>query len=459
MKFSYLLLIMVVLLLPTIGKGMEIQEKPLPIKKRTLTLTDVQGVTFTLTPEQTAAFCSCGIYTNFKEHELQHDHENQRQREVAIKQIDANTKDYTAVKNARDAPFLNVSAICTSEDEKKGWNFQDCTQTFLTQSKMLRLLNKIQNGKTKRKISTSELPDFFELALYFDAPEPIIEKFAQTFYDSIAATKETDLAPRLAKLKNLAAHYLPYYPNVSFFLEDYKKSTHTISELLKYNRNRLDISADHLQFLGFTKKIHSLDGIEKLKEFFAREVVIEEIYAPRQKIKDFSFENLKKIYPDLNRLDLSNNKIKHLHKYQLGRIKDKCWIILSNNSITRIEPDCFSRFTYKSALELILDNVPLQFNQVKFAISFFQKITLKGLAKLAIIETGLIALTVSTTPAVKVFFNSIDKNDYALGGLSLCALTMVSAIIVSGIIQNVQYCIKYTYQNNIIRGNNVFIRF
>ena len=330
-------------------------EEPKSIESDKLTLTDKNGTAFKLTPEQATAFAKCSIFRDFKESESVNEHSHLIARR--LNQLDEKAS-YDEVKDCQKQVSQELIESCqalTLNDQRKEWNFSACNNPNLTAGKITRLLNFIHNNETIKALYTFEYADLFELALYIGAPEDKIEILAQKFYEHIDKIDEERLHPSVKYFKQYAVKYLPYYPDMNAFIEDFKMQ---IKKDSKLHRNlllkdsscnhphpyalsvNLDISYTHLQQLGFTKKIHSLNGIETLKNYLDCRGICK-MDCAGQAISDFNCGNLQRIFSRLHVLYLNNTNISHLQKHQFAMIRP-CYVHLDNNPITTIDDDCFS---------------------------------------------------------------------------------------------------------------------
>ncbi len=137
-----------------------------------LAITDLNNDQFVLTERQSEAFKACEIYKDLLDAEVQTD--------------------------------------CLS--------FSDCKNKTLTKENIRTLMNCIVGTQKITGINSERLADLFELALYMSIPEETTAKIAQVFYEKMEC-KEPD--PRLKHFLKIAKKYLPYYPTVGDFFEDF----------------------------------------------------------------------------------------------------------------------------------------------------------------------------------------------------------------------------------------------
>jgi hypothetical protein len=232
--------------------------------------------------------------------------------------------------------------------------------------RLLDILN--QPIQTIRSLPDQECIELFEVARYFGLTydeKNLNQKHQEVLY--ILAEKcwnhlsNQDLQDhRLIELKQCALEVLPYYPDINAFMEDAKKraaqkrfdwsslfirNAHVPKEnarrLLSLGLDCLYLSYENLSSLGFSKKLHSLKGIENISQYLdisgVKTLSIED-----QEITDFSVKELKGLMPRLHDLDLTNNKITRLHKDQFDGMTNKFNLLIFGNPIQSVESDCFS---------------------------------------------------------------------------------------------------------------------
>ena len=328
-------------------------------------ITDIEGKIITLTAEQAEAFKQCALYKDYQEHTA---NESLATLLPAINShLESNPAiSYTLVKQTQEQALSNeLQKIQTNKDHDI-YSFQDCTNLQLVSHKIIYLLNFIHDSSTISALPNDELADFFELSLYMGAPEHKIGILAQHFYEYIK-TLGNDLRGRVLYFKKCAVKYLTYYPTMGDFIEDF--NTRYAQNFYKFRWQRLfnyrdttstnfiyylggidhdyaherelDLSYYNLHQMGFTKQIHSLDGLENLAKYLDC-ATITGINLDNHKISNFFIDKFQKIFPKIQLISLANNKIEILHKDQFKNLSTIRWINLNVNPIRVVNADFLS---------------------------------------------------------------------------------------------------------------------
>lgn len=318
-----------------------------------ITIVDKRGIQFTITGEQKKAFTQCDRFNDFKEFKAL-----QKAPQViakTLKQLAKGTS-YDEVKKLQEKIIDDLKA-CTytslSETTQKEWDFNtNFASSCATKDTIIRLLDFIKSGKP-RTIAQNQLADIFELALYLGIPDERRIQLAQEFYHWY--TMDTsESSPRISYLQQCAGPDLEFYPTMANFIQDFrrKKVENKYSEnpeqwniLLREYRKKdeyeLSLNQEYLKSLGFEKKLHSLEGIEKLAALF-KKLSIVWISCSNHEISDFSIEALQTLFPKLKIINLENNRITRLHKNQFI-LKKNCHLNLNHNPISHVNDDCFTK--------------------------------------------------------------------------------------------------------------------
>ena len=330
-------------------------------------LTDVEGKVLNLTPAQLDAFKQCAIYTDYQ---------------------DNIAKDETAKND-----ITNQSKI---------WSFADCTNSELKADYICKLMDLINNKIDIASIQETESGNVFALSLYMGVPEHKIQKLAEKFYDYFQNNKaQLQSHPNFKNymyLEKAAIKYLPYYPDMNAFIEDfeicYVKNGHPVGweDLLEKSPNglyHLNLSFNKLQKIGFIKKIYSLQGIEKFSCYLNCQF-IEAIFCAEHKINDFNINILRSTFPELTTLSLYNNNIKRLHKKQFENCPDHFTLSLNNNGIEYIEPDCFA-LAINARLQLQINMVNAeQFQNICFPVLKLKNTAIRNVGKITFFASEII---------------------------------------------------------------------
>ena len=326
-------------------------------------ITDIEGKIITLTAEQAEAFKQCALYKDYQEHTA---NESIATLLPAINNhFESNPGvSYTLVKQTQEQAVTNE--LQKIPNDTYAWNLENCSQSFLRANKIIRLLNFITDSSKTNALFDCEFPEFFDLALYMGAPEHKIGILAQKAYDYIMSLEPEQITPLLKYHKQCAIKYLQYYPTVGDFIEDFKLrfveniNEHHWFKLLRQNNheimeqaNEINLSAAHLQSLGFIKKIRSLHGIEELKKYINGNLVTY-LDLTHQEISDFSLEQLQTIFPNLEILILDKNNITKLSYEQFNNLKKLLRIFLQSKKLQTIEPNCFDGVRPNTYLRLTL---------------------------------------------------------------------------------------------------------
>ena len=285
-------------------------------------ITDVNGCSFILDAKQSAAFKSCAIYRNLTTDEL----------------------------------------VVVESD----YNLENCQTKVAIAKNIAILLDIIAGNATVESIAKDMLIDFFDLALYFGAPESIMQTLATEYYEY--AENSTDA--RNKYFLACASQLLPFYPTFKAFLEDFEKKyvqndksrwDYIYRGRDEYSDPSLNLSHVHLTKIGFTKKIRSLKGLSLCANIPGIDTkAIHEFIISGHGIKDFSIRFIQDIFPQIATVCMVENTITHLHKKQFEGMHGDLRIFVNNNPISTIDADTFA----------------IDWNQVKYCAIHLQKIPL-----------------------------------------------------------------------------------
>lgn len=238
---------------------------------------------------------------------------------------------------------------------------------FITAQNFQRLSHLIKDkAYIHQLIQNQDCIELFQFADYMKAPKESLSVLADRIYEplraKIKATADEGAKADLEYFCETVESNLSFYPNFHVLLRDNKRNldTERIPAQFRLYNHPAQFALNVPQQLD--KKLRSLEGIEELSSLRWAEG-IKKLYINNHEIEKFDLSQIRKVFPNLTHLSLSQNKIKII-KDEIT--ENNILIDLRNNPVQSINVDN-PRSLQKAQVWLDKDARPVvTFNQSRF---------------------------------------------------------------------------------------------
>jgi hypothetical protein len=257
--------------------------------------------------------------------------------------------------------------------------------SFMTAKNIEELITVIQDVKHLDTIKNdAKCLELFQLANFLQAPENVLAPLANRLYPQVqkqienleqeiekikedknnnALEDKNEILSDLLLLKDTLAIQLPYYPDFKAFLADLPKNKDgkpDFHSILSRDENTLNLNMHLLAAMERKKKIGSFDGIEQLTQYpWTQKITF--LHCDDQQIKTFSVKELKKTFPQLQRISLPFNCIESISNKEIDDT-----LTLINLAFNNTKSCCIENPEQFKCLTISASGTPLQAKDIQF---------------------------------------------------------------------------------------------